>query len=159
MCHTDSAGFLLGVTAQQTTLGTVRNWRRREVITGAPPPRDQTVARNVGLGGRASKAVRARSYLDANCAFCHRPDDPTNAGLDLRATTPLELTGALDKVPQHGDLGIADARVLAPGDPLRSTLSARMRTLGEGRMPQIATHVVDRRAVRVIDAWIRSLSK
>ena len=154
-CHTTAAGFLLGVTGRQLPAGTVARWRRSVRLTGAPPPR--TVPRNVPRSASGAIGARVRSYLDANCSFCHRPDDPTNASLDLRATTPLTDTGALDAAPQHGDLGIADARIVAAGDPSRSTLLARMRTLGEGRMPALGTSVEDRKAVRLIERWIRRL--
>lgn len=154
-CHTDSAGFLLGVTARQLPAGTVGRWRRSGVLTGAPRP--SVVERNRPPAGAGRTEARVRSYLDANCSFCHRPDDPANASLDLRARTRLEETGLLDALPQHGDLGIADARIVRPGDPLRSTLVARMATTGEGRMPQIATSVPDRRAVRLLERWIRRL--
>jgi hypothetical protein len=157
LCHTDSSGFLLGVTARQIPEGTLRSWKRRGTITGAPNP--ARVARNVPVTSRGSLAARARSYLDANCSSCHRADDPTNAGIDLRATVPLAETGTLDALPQHGDVGIVNGRVIAPGEPDRSTLLARMRTLGDGRMPQVATHVVDDVAARVIERWIRSLRK
>ena len=61
----------------------------------------------------------------------------------------------LDEPPQHGDMGILDARILAPGDPDRSTLLARLLATGEGRMPQVGTVVPDRAAIRVIRRWIR----
>ena len=152
-CHTDAAGFLLGVTARQIDLRTAREWARSGLLVGAPPA--GTVERNARLTGSRGLERRARSYLDANCSFCHRPDDPTNASLDLRATTPLEETGILDAPPQHGDMGLGDARILAPGDPGRSTLVERLRVTGEGRMPNLASSVPDEAALRVLRRWIR----
>ena len=153
LCHTDAAGFLLGVNARQLRAATISAWVRDGRLTGAPPPKG--VPRHARLRGEARLDHRARSYLDANCASCHRPDDPTNASLDLRAETPLEETGLLDAIPQHGNLGIEDARILAPGDPVRSTLIARLLATGEGRMPQVGTVVPDRTAIRVLRRWIR----
>jgi glucose/arabinose dehydrogenase len=152
-CHTDAAGFLLGVTASQLRAATVGAWKRSGVLSGAPAPRE--VPRLARLRGRGRIERRARSYLDANCASCHRPDDPTGASLDLRFSTPLEETGMLDAPPQHGDLGIADARILAPGDPARSTLVERLRVTGEGRMPGLGTVVPHDEAVRLLRRWIR----
>ena len=34
-------------------------------------------------------ADRARSYLHANCAGCHRPGGPGRGDIDLRAETPF----------------------------------------------------------------------
>jgi glucose/arabinose dehydrogenase len=159
-CHTTAAGFLLGVNARQVPAGTTVRWSKAGALSGAPPAATlRAMDRNAVPFGSGRHDARARSYLDANCAFCHRPDDPTNASIDLRATTPLDETGCLDLPPQHGDLGAADARILAPGDPSRSTLLLRMKTTGEGRMPQLATTVPDRRAVRLLERWIRSLDR
>ena len=59
--------------------------------------------------------------------------------------------------PGHGDFGIANGRLLAPGDPERSLILYRMTKLGLGRMPHIASNVVDREAVELIREWISSL--
>ena len=154
-CHTEGAGFLLGVTARQIDAATARRWSRAGVLAGAPPAGE--VERNARLLGRRGLDARARSYLDANCAYCHRPDEPANGSIDLRATTPLEDTGILDAPPQRGDLGIADARIVAPGVPDRSVLLRRMLLTGEGRMPQLGTDLPDREAARVLRRWIRGL--
>lgn len=154
-CHTDAAGFLLGLSSRQVPRGTLSRWRRMGVLTGAPSL--GRLEQNVPVRGRGRTEARARSYLDANCSFCHRPDDETNAGLDLRATTALDATGVFDAVPQHGDVGLADARILAPGDPSRSTLVERMRIRVEGQMPQFATHVPDEDAIRTLERWILRL--
>ena len=59
--------------------------------------------------------------------------------------------------PGHGDFGIADGRLLAPGDPERSLILYRMTKLGLGRMPHIASNLVDREAVELVREWISSL--
>ncbi|MEZ4437175.1 MAG: PQQ-dependent sugar dehydrogenase, partial [bacterium] len=101
--------------------------------------------------------ARARAYLDANCASCHRPDGPANADIDLRAATPLAATGLCDVAPGQGDLGIADARLLAPGDPERSVLLRRMQTRGEKQMPPIASTLVDPFGTALVGAWIQMM--
>jgi mono/diheme cytochrome c family protein len=69
--------------------------------------------------------VRARSYLHTNCANCHRPQGPTPVALDLRHDTALSQTSTCDVVPAAGDLGIANARIIAAGDASRSVLLGR----------------------------------
>ena len=54
-------------------------------------------------------------------------------------------------------LGIADARIVAPGEPQRSILWHRVGTLGEGRMPNLASNVVDADGARLLRQWIESL--
>jgi hypothetical protein len=50
--------------------------------------------------------------------------------MDLRYSTALANTNACDVLPGFGSLGIADARLIAPGDPDRSVLVARMNVRG-----------------------------
>jgi hypothetical protein len=103
--------------------------------------------------------LRARSYLHANCSHCHRTWGGGNAEFHILANLPLKETKALAAKPQQGDLGIADARIIAPGDPARSLFLARMKRLGLGRMPHVASSVVDEVGVKVIEEWIRSLKE
>jgi hypothetical protein len=105
----------------------------------------------------APLADRARAYLDVNCAQCHQPGGPTPVELDLRFDTPLAVTGTLDAVPQAGDLGIANARIITPGDHERSVLWQRLGRLDGERMPPLSSHVVDDDARVVIGSWIDAL--
>jgi hypothetical protein len=103
--------------------------------------------------------ARARSYLHANCAQCHRPgsNKPT---VDFRFTTPLSRTAACnqDSTVQDGTLGIADAKIIAPGSHPQSLVWARMDTLQSAiRMPQLATSVRDDAGAQMIADWIDGL--
>jgi uncharacterized repeat protein (TIGR03806 family) len=161
-CHTDAAGFLLGVTSRQVMPARgggdlVAKWAARGVLTGTVPPRrERPVSLPVKGAGRVE--ARVRSYLAANCAACHRPGAPLDGGaLDLRAATPLDATGLVGGAPQHGDLGIAGAEIVAPGDPSKSVLWQRMRLRGPTQMPSLATALPDAAAVKLVAAWIRRL--
>lgn len=105
----------------------------------------------------ASVTDRVRGYLHSNCSHCHRAGHPLRVSIDLRFDTPLGEMGVCNP-PEQGDLGIVDARVVAPGAPERSVLLARMNTLGEERMPRLGTSVIDREAVDLVGAWIRGLA-
>jgi hypothetical protein len=72
--------------------------------------------------------------------------------------TPLIDTGACDTEPSRGNLGIADARIIAPGNSATSVLLARMQTLGEDRMPPLASLVEDTIATDILAQWIDGLS-
>ena len=89
--------------------------------------------------------------------MCHQPTGPGNASIDLRFETPLGQTGMLDVLPTQGELGLTEARLIAPGHPERSVLLERIATLGSGRMPPIGSNVVDRDAVALLREWIESL--
>jgi glucose/arabinose dehydrogenase/mono/diheme cytochrome c family protein len=100
-------------------------------------------------------AERARAWLHTNCGSCHRQGGP--GGYDLRFATPLAATGMCDVAPAHGDLGLPNARLLAPGDPGRSVLVARIEDTGMLRMPPVSSHVVDQAGTALIEGWIASL--
>jgi glucose/arabinose dehydrogenase len=106
---------------------------------------------------RADLNLRARSYLHANCAPCHVEAGGGNAQMELELTTPAERMRLLGVRPVHHTYNLPDARLVAPGRPGSSVLLHRIRHRGEGRMPPLATSVVDSAAVRLLEDWIRSL--
>ena len=89
--------------------------------------------------------------------MCHQPGGTGTAAIDLRLATPLGDTGLIDGLPGQGDFGLEDARLVAPGAPARSVLLHRVTTLGDGRMPNLGSHVVDAEGAALLEAWIRSL--
>lgn len=106
---------------------------------------------------REALQARARSYLHANCAQCHVQAGGGNSQISLEFSKSLEDMKMLDLQPLHHRFDIPDARLVAPGDPNRSVLLHRMATRGRGRMPQLATSLVDRQAVELIREWIRRM--
>jgi uncharacterized repeat protein (TIGR03806 family) len=100
---------------------------------------------------------RARAYLHANCAHCHRNWGGGNTDFQLLATLTLDETLAAEGRPRQGTFLIPDARVVARGDPYRSVLAYRMATLGSGRMPRIGSGVVDEAGLALVHKWIEQL--
>ena len=100
---------------------------------------------------------RARSYLDANCAHCHRFGGGGTAQIDLRAGIPIDKTKTVGEVPTKGELGLKNAKIIISGNPYRSVLFLRMATCGRGRMPHLASEVPDPRGLLLMEAWIRTL--
>ncbi|MEO6602393.1 MAG: hypothetical protein ABIQ16_21105 [Polyangiaceae bacterium] len=106
----------------------------------------------------ASVEEKARSYMHANCAFCHRPDGEFPQ-IDLRYDTQLADMNVCNVVPLKGNQGVVDSVELKPGDPTKSILYLRMNSgVGNGRMPQIATSEIDTSGVKLIGDWITSAS-
>jgi hypothetical protein len=98
---------------------------------------------------------RARSYLDANCAYCHRPAG-TVAFFDARYDTALpgqKLIGG----PVLIDQRIDGARVVAPNDTWRSILFMRVNTSEAYKMPPLARNTIDERGAKLLREWIESL--
>jgi hypothetical protein len=59
--------------------------------------------------------------------------------------------------PGQGAFGLPDPRIIAPGDADRSLILHRMQLTTLGRMPHIASNVVDRTAADLLRAWIKDL--
>jgi mono/diheme cytochrome c family protein len=92
-----------------------------------------------------------------NCAICHVSDGGGNSLIELGTRTPLERAKLINEPPVHEDLGIANALLVAPGEPERSVLYKRITRRGQKQMPPISTNVVDEEGAKLIEAWIRSL--
>jgi len=101
---------------------------------------------------------RARAYLQANCAHCHRMHAGGSVLSHMHFDLALDKTNMVGARPPQGTFGIHDAQVIAPGDPLRSVLLYRMAKLGSGRMPHIGSTEVDVDGVALIYEWLAQLS-
>jgi glucose/arabinose dehydrogenase len=161
VCHSRDAGFVLGASARQlnNARGDLLAWCRAGLFD--PPVPESVAARAPRLvpvsDGRAPLADRARSYLDANCSHCHRPGG-VRAEFDARFETPIERQNLLGARPVAGDLGIAGALVVAPGDRSHSVLWQRLNRRGDAfRMPPLDAYDADSAAVDVIGRWIDGL--
>jgi uncharacterized repeat protein (TIGR03806 family) len=166
-CHTQAAGFTLGLETAQlngdlTYAQTGRTANQITTLNGIAVLSPQVGPNPPAYSDPADTSAlldeRARADLHTNCANCHRPQGPTPAGIDLRHDTALADTGACDVMPTEGDLGIADVRVIAPGDDARSVLLARMSVRDAYAMPPLASKQVDTDGVALIGAWIDSLT-
>ncbi len=102
---------------------------------------------------------RARAYLHANCAHCHRMHAGGAVLSHMHFDLPLEKTNMIGTRPTQGAFGIHAAQVVAPGDPFRSILLYRMSKLGSGRMPYIGSTEVDRAGVELIYNWLRQMPR
>lgn len=167
-CHTAKAGGTLGLeTAQlnRTVGGTNQVDRMQSLglfdVAPAKPYRAALATPYASQAGPPTGATvdqRARSYLHANCAFCHRPDSAFYA-MDLRYEVSLKGTQICNQPPEKGNGGVMGATNLTPGSPMSSVLLLRMQlpSSGMGRMPQIASDVVDQDAVTLLDNWITGI--
>ncbi len=167
VCHNMAAKFVLGINTLQMNKdhdygGVVANQlstlEHLGLFTEPLPRRPQELPRLVSYADKTQPLDRrARSYLHANCAHCHRKWGGGNS--EFRLLYPLNLaeTKAVGARPGQGTFHISNARVLAPGDPYRSVLFYRMAKLGTGRMPRIGSRVVDERGLRLIHDWIEQL--
>lgn len=169
MCHTVTAKYALGVNTAQMNrdhdyggvvanqLATLEHIGLFDRKLPAAPERLAKLADyrdpNAGLD------ARARAYLHANCSHCHRKWGGGNAEFQLLSPLPLKDLGVVGTKPGQGAFELIDPRLLVPGDPGRSMIHHRMTRLGLGRMPHIASNVVDEPAVKLVGDWIRAMPK
>jgi len=106
----------------------------------------------------ASLNARARAYLQSNCSQCHQPSGPTPSSMDLRATTTFGATNTCNVAPISGDLGLSNAKLIAPGNAASSVLIARISRRDAHGMPPLGSTVVDAAGVALLTSWVNSLS-
>ena len=109
-------------------------------------------------GAAGSLELRARSYLHTNCASCHRMNGGGSTPVWFNLDAPLADASLLDMPPVRGDLGLPEARVIAAGDAARSVVLQRMAAEGAGHMPYVGSRLADERGLRLVRAWIESLT-
>jgi uncharacterized repeat protein (TIGR03806 family) len=167
-CHTSAAGIALGPETAQLnrTLvypSTGRTAHQLETMdnllmfTTPLPPVSNLPRLTIPADTAAAIDDRARAYLHTNCSQCHRPDGPTPASMDLRYDTLLSNTNACDVAPALGDLGIANARLIAPGDALRSIIVRRMMRRDSHGMPPLGSARIDDDGIDLLSDWITGL--
>jgi uncharacterized repeat protein (TIGR03806 family) len=167
-CHNAAGGFSLGPETRQLnrmvgTSNQIDAFKAKNLFD-APPSAPYQAALVDPLGSTpaddTARDQQARSYMHANCAFCHRPDNLDLGALtiDLRLDKTLKQTNLCNADPVKGDQGVPTAKLLTPNDPEQSITWLRMKAMeDEGRMPQIGTYQVHTAAVTLIGDWIKSI--
>jgi hypothetical protein len=78
--------------------------------------------------------------------------------MDVRFDTALPAMNICDAKPLLGDLGIADARLVAPGSPGSSLLLQRMKRQDIHRMPPLGSNLFDDAGIRLLENWILGIA-
>jgi len=168
-CHTAAAGRTLGLELAQLNRDFEYPATRRSAnqlltfehidLLDAPlgQPVDQ-IGRLPDPYGMTADEGRARAYLHANCAQCHRPGVTSRATLDLRFATSLQGMKACNVPSTLDDLGSPAARLIRPGAPASSLVSLRPHATDGKRMPPLGSGVVDVQGLGSVDRWIQSLT-
>jgi uncharacterized repeat protein (TIGR03806 family) len=170
-CHTQQTGGTIGPETRQMNrvVGGMNQIDRFAALNlfDAPVPKPYEAALALPYAGQlgalpasATLDERARSYLHANCAHCHRPDSDFNA-FDLRYDVTLHDTKACGTTPTMDTVGVPGALDLTPGAPMKSTIWLRMNApFGANNnihMPRIATFQFDTLGLQLISDWITSI--
>jgi uncharacterized repeat protein (TIGR03806 family) len=166
-CHNSHTPGQLGPKTRQlnrelrypdgSTENQLRRWNRLGLFSAALREEDFGALSALARNDDATRSIedRARSYLDANCAHCHRPGG-TVANFDARYSTPLAQQQIIDGRVLI-DQGVDRARVVSPHDPWRSVVVMRVDTNDDLRMPPLARNTIDTRGVALLRQWVQSL--
>ncbi|MEL7533755.1 MAG: PQQ-dependent sugar dehydrogenase, partial [Bacteroidota bacterium] len=164
-CHNENAGQILGLNTQQlngdftypqtgNTDNQLNTWAHIDIFS-QPIGDPAQYLRNVPLDDpKAVNSYKVRSYLDANCAYCHQPGG-VNANFDGRINTLLAsqdlLNGPTISAASHVP------NVVLPGDSANSELWLRDHSVAADAMPPLAKSLVDEAYIEVLSDWINGL--
>lgn len=166
-CHTADAGYVLGPKTRQlnhdfnypsgVTDNELRTWNQLKLFN---TNLDESTLKDLPSLAptddlKRTLEDRARSYLDANCANCHRPHG-TVAYFDARYDTPLAQQYLING-PVLIDERLEHPRVIAPNDIYRSILFLRANTTEAFKMPPLDRNTIDASGMMLLRQWIESL--
>ncbi len=170
VCHSRAAGFVLGVNTlqmnRQHDYGGVSDNQLRAlahigVLNINSKKLDDTLAQAPALvdptDETASLESRARAYLHANCAHCHVQAGGGNSAFNVSWKVQRDAMQIIGAAPRHDRFGLREALLVAPGQPDRSLILYRLEKLGAGRMPPLASSVVDQETTALLRRWIEAL--
>lgn len=110
--------------------------------------------------GSAPLPLRARSWLDANCAHCHNSRGyaaSTALRLEMEITEPKDL-GVCRPPVAAGDAAGGRCWDVVPGHPERSVMVFRIQSLlPKVKMPQLPLTTVDEAGLQLVSDWITGL--
>ena len=156
-CHGRQNGGAVGFSLENLGQKQISHFIQCGVLDRAAPSKWNVAAMVNPVDLSESLDDRARSYLAANCAHCHRRGGGGTVPADLSFSTDRNQMNVIDADPSQGSFGITNAKVVAPGSPLNSTMFYRMATSGSGHMPKLGIGDNDRAGLQLIYQWIESL--
>ncbi len=165
-CHTSNSNFVLGMKTRQLnkeilypTTGRISNQIETFSSLGIF---DQTIAntsllpKSVSLDDLfATTEHKIRSYIDANCSSCHRPNGVT-AAFDARSMTALHDQNMINATVQS-QASVPGSIVVKPGDILNSEIHKRDASLAPNQMPPLAKSINDAAYLSTLTNWINGL--
>jgi uncharacterized repeat protein (TIGR03806 family) len=105
--------------------------------------------------------IRVRSYVDINCASCHRDEGHCNyrpMRFAFSENNLLENLGVCVTPDQTLSNLSSDQKLIKPGDPENSVIYYRLNAIAEDeRMPLLGRNIVHDDGVALLRDWITSL--
>lgn len=166
-CHNANANYTLGVNTHQLNgdlyyhdLNEIHNQLeyldKLNVFTTKLVSAEQYL-RAYGLTEtEADLGTRIRSYLDANCASCHRLGGTPTVTMDLRLNKPLPLQNIIN-FPTQSHSSNPHLNIVQPGSHADSELWIRDQSQSGNRMPPLGRNLVDENYIVALAEWIDGL--
>lgn len=166
-CHNPNANFILGLKTHQLngdlyypTLNQSRNQLEYLNELGV-------FNHDIGYAAQYPRAfaiddqaiqleLRIRSYLDANCASCHRPNGITELSMDLRFSPNLTDLNLINASTQSHS-SAPNRKIVQAGYHEASELWIRDASHQENRMPPIGRNIVDQVYIDALAEWIDNM--
>ncbi|MFN4025721.1 MAG: SO2930 family diheme c-type cytochrome [Hyphomonas sp.] len=137
--------------------GQLRGWEEAGILTGLPA---EVALEPYAFDAAAPLDLRARAWLEINCAHCHKADgSASNSGLWLTAQEESPARLGIRKHPVAAGRGSGGLKqVIVPGDPDASILVYRMASTEPGvAMPELGRSVDDPDGLALIRDWIAAM--
>jgi uncharacterized repeat protein (TIGR03806 family) len=141
------------------TMNQLEAWQSAGILAGLPALGDVEKAAAAGDETLPVEA-RARTWLDVNCAHCHRAEGPaSNSGLFLDAGNADMVALGMGKRPVAAGRGAgANEFDIVPGHPEQSILLTRVESVEPGvMMPELGRNLEDKQAVELLRDWIAQM--
>lgn len=135
------------------------HWKKSGMINNLPPL--EKTARLVSYNDESARVdLRARAWLEINCAHCHRDDGPAKtSGLHLLASVTDARVLGVGKAPVAAGKGSGGRLYsIVPGDPDASILQFRIESTHPGiMMPELGRKLTHVEGVALVRQWIEQL--
>ncbi|CAM4262235.1 PQQ-dependent sugar dehydrogenase [Zobellia nedashkovskayae] len=165
-CHNSVAGYSLGLKTRQLnknltypstgiTSNQLETWGHLNMFTNDISSHTKLPASAHINSDKASDVMKVRSYMDANCAYCHRPNGVEGA-FDARAMTAL-YDQSLINADVESHASIAGGKIIIPNNALNSVLYLRDASNSSDRMPPIGRNMLDEDYLQTLIGWIDGL--
>ncbi|MEO0899984.1 MAG: PQQ-dependent sugar dehydrogenase, partial [Bacteroidota bacterium] len=164
-CHNENAGDVLGINTRQlngeftypstgATDNQLNTWNHLNIFDVSLGD-SKDYLRNVPLDDlRATNQFKVRSYLDANCSYCHQPGGVA-AAFDARIATSIHSQGLILE-PVISAVS-KKTHIVEPGDAANSELWVRDNSISTDAMPPLAKSIVHDEYMQVLTDWINGL--
>ncbi len=160
-CHLKGDKVMpIGPTARQLNHGMqLTAWRDAGILSDMP---DESMVQRLASYENSDEPIadRARSWLEINCAHCHRPDGQAkSSGLHLSADVTSALALGIGKAPVAAGKGSGGHLYsVVPGHPEESILLYRIESTDPGiMMPEMGRKLVHTEGVDLVRQWILSM--